>query len=251
MKKLKVKKIVVYLIPLFLVSILASCGGGRTPAPVKKKQQVEEITVDTGEVSTPVRTAVKKSDRIKRTLLFPPDMRAGSRIRAAADLSPALNPDEDEALSYIFYKNTKLFKEQEENSVPPNSYKKGDSLFVDALFYKEGEEIERKRSDMVFITNSKPEIGEVEFPTIKGMGTYTIVVNASDEDKDKLTFSLDKDYGIPPGMTINAGSGTITYTLDSDPGTKVKFKVVVRDGDGGEDWNELAINFARQRTEKK
>jgi hypothetical protein len=192
----------------------------------------------------------KRGTRIGSVILLPASPRADSRIKVKAEIHPAPDPDAGESVSYIFFRNTEISGEQEEDSIPPGTLKKGDAIFADVALIKNGIEIERKRSAIVIIANAKPEIGEVEFPKIEGPGTYSILVNAVDADEDPLTFSLDKKYGIPPGMLIDRKSGVITYSLKQAPENDVKFKVVVKDTSGSEDWRELFIKFTKTIVER-
>lgn len=248
MKNVEIRKILWRLIVILLVCGLVCCGqrGARSGGPTSSTS-LQKPAADSGKKG-PGQSSQQEEDRktrIRSVLLTPITPRADSRITANTDIFPVINKDEGEVLSYVFYKNTEIFKEQEENSLPPGSCKRGDSLFADVILSKYGEEIERKRSGIIFVLNSKPEIGEVEFPEIRGLGTYSIVVNASDADEDTLTFLLDEKYGIPAGMFIDQRNGIISYSITRPPEQDVKFKVKVKDKSGGEDWRELLIKFSR------
>lgn len=251
--KKKMKQALLLGLSTLLVCLLGSCGknedpeagSGMTVQPVR--QQPALGTEQQKPVGTPdeENAGNKKESRIRGLILSPLNPRADSRITVNTDIFPSFNPEKGESLSFIFYKNAEIFKEQEENSLPPGSVAKGESLFADVILIKDGEEIEKKRTGIVFILNSKPEIGEVEFPKITGLGTYQIVVNAGDADEDALTYTLDRKYGVPGGMEIDEKSGMITYRIAQPPGKDVKFKIVVSDGDGGKDWRELFIRFSQ------
>ena len=251
--KKKMKQALLLGVLITLLCFLVSCGkseepdagAGITTQPVKQQPAVGTEQEYSDEDPVEESSGQKKESRIRAIILAPPSPRADSRITVIVDISPELNPEDGEILSFIFHKNTEIFKEQEENSLPPGSVAKGESLFADVILIRGGEEIEKRRTGIAFIMNSKPEIGEVEFPEISGLGTYQIVVNASDADKDALTYALDAKYGVPEGMEIDEKSGMITYRITRAPEKDVKFKVVVSDGDGGEDWQELFIRFAK------
>ncbi len=251
------RKILSCLALLILVGSLVSCGnkeveGAAADFPTSGEEQtdttpglvpeeVEDPAVDQGSQKD------KKIviERIRNITLTPENPYTYDRFTVKAKVFPELSGTE--TISYIFWINGEKFKEQEENSIPPFSFGKGDSLFVDVILYRGGQELERKRSDVLVVLNSKPEIGEIEFPQIRGVGTYRIVVNAQDADKDPLTFSLAGDPGVPLGMEINQTNGIITYRIDRSPARDVRFRVIVSDGNGGEDWRELFINFTQQR----
>jgi hypothetical protein len=250
--KKKTKQTLLIGLSISLVCLLSSCGkseapdtGSGTTQPLSPQPAVSRERAEPERSPAEKSSGNKKESRIRAIILSPPNPRTDSRITVVADISPRLNPDEGENLSFVFYKNTEIFKEQEENALPPGSVVKGESLFADVILVKDGEEIEKKRTGIIFILNSKPEIGEVEFPEITGLGTYQILVNASDADDDTLTYTLDAKYGIPEGMEIDRASGMITYRISRPPEKDVKFKVLVNDGDGGEDWRELFIRFSQ------
>lgn len=254
MKNKEIRKILQRLLVFLLVCGLVCCGKREERAPGTDPATSNKATQNSAADSVPEEpdkppeqggNRAKKAKRIRSILLSPRIPRADTRITVNSDIYPVVNKDEGETLSYVFYKNTEIFKEQEENSLPPKSCKKGDSLFADVLLVKDGEEIDRRRTGVIFILNSKPEIGKVEFPEIRGLGTYSIVVNASDADEDPLSFSLDEKSGVPAGMFINKKSGIITYRITQPPENDLKFKVMVKDDDGGEDWRELFIKFSR------
>lgn len=249
------KKILLCGLTLSIILFLLACGTGKepvedTPQPVTPKPTVVEQEEPD---PSPEQEAIEdeQKQRIRAVIISPVTPRADSRITVTADIFPALDTEEGESLSYMFYKNTEIFREQEENSLPPRSVAKGDSIFADVILSSGGFEVDKKRSSIIIVLNSKPEIGEIEFPAITGLGTYTITVNASDADEDKLIYSLDKGYGIPVGMTISDTTGLITYEITKAPEKDVKFKVKVGDGDGGEDWREYFIKFSQTPAKKE
>lgn len=235
-----------------LLGGLVSCtsNGDRAAGSDGDRPMVAPGGVDT-KIRPQKRPAIKKVKqrlpvRIKAVSLYPENILVSTGLTVDAEVIPALDKDGDESLKYIFWLNGEVFAEQETASLAPFSYKKGDSLFVDTILVKAGEEIEQKRSELLFVLNSKPEIKEVQFPPIKGLGTYKIPVSAVDADGDPLTFSLEADEGIPAGMKIDIDSGLISYALEKPPDRDLKFRVVVKDGDaGGESWQELFIHFNR------
>jgi hypothetical protein len=246
-KKLKtyMNKALLFWIALSISLLLISCSKDEEPAagPSPQPKPIAVIQKEEpGQVEE--EPAEKKTARIRAALISPVTPRTDSRITVTTDIFPPLDTEDGESLSYVFYKNTEIFKEQEANDLPPGSAVKGDSVFADVIIRRGGEELDKKRSSIVFLLNSKPEIGEIEFPEINGLGTYTITVNASDADDDPLIFSLDKKYGVPSGMTIAEETGLITYIITQPPEQDIKFKVVVNDGDGGDHWREWFIKFS-------
>ncbi len=246
--------VILVILALFCTICMTGCGQKEkrvdTPPVVKTPAKTPEVEII--EDAKPKQKTVKIS-RIKSVVLVPATPRTDTGIKAKIEISPALAVDEGESLSYSFYKNAQLLVEHEENFLPPKSCQKNDYLYADVTLFKDGEEIDRKRSEMIQVLNSSPAIGEIEFPEMRGPGTYHIKVYAADADEDTLTFSLDEEYGIPVGMTIDSSGGIINYTTPQEIDTEkeIKFKVVVKDTDGAEDWRELKISFSKTVVKEK
>lgn len=79
------------------------------------------------------------------------------------------------------------------------------------------------------ITNIVPKITSSPGTSISN-GVYTYQVTAEDPDNDPLTFSIE---GAPSGMSIDAKSGLITWTIPQGVSGDFTFKVVADDGKGG------------------
>jgi hypothetical protein len=73
---------------------------------------------------------------------------------------------------------------------------------------------------------------------------YSYQVVAKDLDNDQLTFSLDNP---PEGMTIDAKTGLVSWSLTGIAPGKYPIKVVVRDPDGGEDSQEFELVLGGQK----
>lgn len=184
------------------------------------------------------------SYRIKKINLEPSNLKADSELIVNAELQP--EKTEDENIDYTFWRNTEKIQEGGGNSFVFDGFKKGDTIFVDVIISEEGQERERRRSDMVVISNSNPKITKVEFPKILGPGIYKVIITAIDVDKgDILSFSFEDKEKVPAGMEIDSQSGIIVYTLKTQPAENIKFKVLVVDGDGGQDWRELELKFSK------
>lgn len=79
------------------------------------------------------------------------------------------------------------------------------------------------------ILNMPPVISEHKEFTFDG-SVYTYQVKASDPDGDALTYSLEPQ---PEGMTIDASTGLLTWTVPKDFTGKRSVSVIVNDGHGG------------------
>lgn len=103
----------------------------------------------------------------------------------------------------------------------------------------------RKRTEVVEVINSLPKIKKAVFPQVKGLGTYTINVEAEDADNDTLTYSLETG-DLPIDVSINSSSGVITCVLTKDTPEKLSFVLVVNDGHGGVVKKALSMSFFKQ-----
>ncbi len=61
--------------------------------------------------------------------------------------------------------------------------------------------------------------------------TYSIKINATDDDGDELTYKLTKG---PPGMTVHSATGLVTWQVPPDAEGDFPSEVKVGDGHGGE-----------------
>lgn len=156
--------------------------------------------------------------------------------------------EENQYLSYTYWKNQEKILETPENTLPPTAYKKGDLVYVDVTLFQEGQILEQKRSELLQMENSSPIIKEVKIPEIDGPGVYRIIVKAEDPDNDKITFSLAGD-NLPQGLKIDPNSGMITYILgENAPPENLKFTITADDGDKGITKKIVTIKFALTRT---
>jgi hypothetical protein len=86
--------------------------------------------------------------------------------------------------------------------------------------------------------NRAPVITSSPSPDATVGKLYNYAVEATDDDKDSLTFSLSAP---PAGMTINAQSGLIAWTPTADQLGAQKIMVNVDDGKGGSDSQSFRV----------
>jgi hypothetical protein len=190
----------------------------------------------------------RKQRLIKKVYNSPRTARVEAAIKINVETREPM--EANQYLSFIYWRNGKKFAETNEDTLPPFSFKKGDVIYTDVLLYQDGELIEKKRTQMIRIKNSKPVIKEVIFPEVKGPGTYTLKVIAEDRDKDKLTFSLEKEE-LPVDVQVDPSTGVITCILDKKTPEILSFIVVVDDGDAGVEKKVLTMKFFKKQLLKK
>jgi hypothetical protein len=172
------------------------------------------------------------------------DPTRASTLAATAKTNPAALPG-DMQLRYILWVNAAIVLDGGENKFPLAVYKKNDLLYVDAVLSQGGRDVFRKRSPMIRILNTSPEIQGVDLPDITGPGTYSIKVRAQDADGDPLAYALEGD-AVPEGAAVDA-NGVITLTLAEPIPESIVFSAVVRDNDQGECRQEIKIAVARAK----
>jgi hypothetical protein len=190
---------------------------------------------------------------IKKAFFTPELVKAGTALKITVELTE--EPDESDFFSYIYWKNGTQLIESHENTLAPENYKKGDLIYADVLFYRDGELAEKSRSEIVQIVNSSPVIKEVIIPKIEGPGSYTITVKAADIDGDKIKYTLlpvkegDKLF---EGLQINSITGSVTCTLgETPPPEKMRFIIAADDSDGGIAKKVVTITFEITKKEEQ
>lgn len=92
------------------------------------------------------------------------------------------------------------------------------------------------------ILNTPPAIeGQEQFQVSDNAVTFH--VRASDADGDPLTYSM-KD--VPPGMSIDPGTGRVRWVTAPGIAGKVPFTVIVSDGSGGESTARFSVTISQE-----
>ncbi|MCP4151441.1 MAG: cadherin repeat domain-containing protein [bacterium] len=205
----------------------------KTEEAPKKKQENEEENTGATKIS------------LGDVVLTPENITIESTITAKATILP----DDADAveLNYIFSVASQVVKEGDENTLELKEYKKNTFVYVDVEVMDGKSKGLRKRSDMMRINNTSPEITGIDIPEIRGEGTHRITVNAEDIDGDTLIYSMEGD-NLPTELSIDATMGVIEYQLTGKPPEKIVFTVFVKDGDEGEASQEVTLNFNPQQT---
>mgnify|MGYP001166050053 FL=1 len=118
---------------------------------------------------------------------------------------------------------------------------KGDGVFADVILMAGDRELDRRRTDLVLVENSNPEIESVEFPEIRGPGDYVITIKASDPDGDELNYEVE-GADLPTWLRAER-DGRILLSPGEDPPEVLEFEAVVRDNDGGEARRAVTLKF--------
>jgi hypothetical protein len=230
---------------------LMGCGGGADDV---------ETDISTGQASSQQKDRDEAEEPVQQRPKGPPEgwikkisfskqlCKEGTALKFKVETTKPL--EENQYLSYIYWKNQEKIMETPLNTLPPTAYKKGDLVYVDVALYQEGQILEQRRSEILQIENSSPVIKEVKIPEIDGPGVYRIMVKAQDPDGDKINFSLTGDP-LPEGLQIDPHSGMVTYVLgENPPPENIKFTITADDGDKGITKKNVTITFDITRPEE-
>lgn len=170
--------------------------------------------------------------------LTPDDATVGTVLTADATGS---DPDEDQ-VTYLYQwrVNEKVVVEKSgANQLNTSKFKKKDMVYA-AVWASDGDvEGEVAASNIVVLINNAPQITSSPSTNLAN-GNYTYQVAAQDPDKDRMTYSLES---APPGMTINASTGFIQWTVPKEVPERqeIPIKIKVDDGDGGTVYQEYSL----------
>lgn len=99
-------------------------------------------------------------------------------------------------------------------------------------------------SDTVSIANAGPKVTTQPVYALASPGRYVYEVRAEDADGDQpLRFELAEG---PPGMSIDAASGLLTWTLPSDAKGSYPIEIAVSDAHGGRAVQRYALEVSWQ-----
>lgn len=176
---------------------------------------------------------------VTRVAIEPAAARPGDVLHAVVE---GADPDGD-PVKYLFewWRNGKSLgppsKDQEQRTLATDGFARGDQIVLGVTPYDAGGPGRFLVSEPLILLNRAPVItSSPTSPTRQG--TFEYVVTATDPDGDDLTFKLDT---APPGMTIEASTGRITWPIPSGFSTPQQVRVSVDDGHQGQAFQEFTI----------
>ena len=175
---------------------------------------------------------------IASVVLFPQTIEIGERLEAQVEAS---DPDHDRVdLTYRWLKNNVAIKEGEEPFLTTTGLSSRDQIAVEVTAHDPSATGNSVRSAALTFGNRPPKIVSVP-PASDATSPYEYVVKAVDPDGDHMAFQLET---APPGMTINAQSGHIVWSLPSNQHGTFHVKVVAQDGQGGAAFQEFDLTLS-------
>ena len=151
----------------------------------------------------------------------------GRRLLATVNVA---DPDHDPVtVTYRWRKNETVVKEGEDKSLDVGDLTAKDIVNVEVTASDGTPQGTTTVLERFTLTNSSPTI--VSSPTASPRGDhYEYLVRATDPDGDTITYALEVS---PPGMTIEAESGQIRWTIGPEIKGSYRVRVVAKDPQGG------------------
>jgi len=198
--------------------------------PFDGKQKGKPIRTPAGQVGN-------TAPHITAVILTPQTVQPGGKLMAEVTVS---DPDHDRVdLAYRWFRNDAVVKEGEDVFFDTTGLAPRDKVVVEVTARDSQDLGNMLRSDVVTLGNNVPTIVSTP-PAPVTPDQYEYAVRATDSDGDHLTYELET---APAGMTIDPGSGRITWTIP--PGNRGVFhvKVLAKDGQGGTAYQEFDLAF--------
>lgn len=165
----------------------------------------------------------------------------GSTIKA--EVKTFDREDDAVSLTYEWSRNGEpLFESSDTLTISKEEFNKGDKITLRATPF-DGRQKGAPVSMVVTIANAPPVIKPLQGKFRFDGKICTDEVVAIDPDGDPLTFTL---RDAPEGMSINPGSGQITWNVPEDFKGSVSFIACVSDGQGGEALQTFTIEIGEK-----
>ncbi len=251
----------VFLLALCLVFIFTSCGGSdpgdagtssgdSQSAAEKNAKRARDSRAASGDAEDD--EAVERGpgvfgeQMIENVTLSPEIISATTPLSVEVETVDPL--DDSQSLAYTYMRNHGIIAGREAPELPAGLLKKDDTYFVKVEFFQDGKLKDYMITPIYQVVNSPPEITGVEFPTVRGPGTYEYKVKAEDPDADeKLSYSMETDRPeLNPQMDENTGVITLTLGDRDEVPESVSFTVTVKDGSGGTAKKVATQNFFKR-----
>jgi hypothetical protein len=214
------------------------------PAELLRRGQMisVEITPSDGKqkgkpVRTPAAQVGNTAPHITAVTLTPQTVQPGGKLIAEVAAS---DPDHDRVdLTYRWFRNDEVVKDGEEAFFDTTGLAPRDKVVVEVTARDSQAVGNMRRSDLVTLGNNAPTIVSTP-PVPVTPDQYEYGVRATDSDGDRLSYELET---APVGMTIEPGTGQITWLIP--PGNRGVFhvKVLAKDGQGGTAYQEFDLAF--------
>jgi hypothetical protein len=169
------------------------------------------------------------------------DQAASSRKAHAR--SEVTDPDGDNVgVRYRWYKGETVVNDGEDSSLDVSTFMARETLQVEVIASDGAAAPTVARSKVYEFSNTPPRIMSTP-GTVPQNGQYAYQVQAEDPDGDAIVFSLEDG---PPGMTIDARSGLISWTPAADAAGVKHVRIMAKDARGGFATQEFDLTLTAQ-----
>jgi hypothetical protein len=198
--------------------------------------EISVIVVSGGKEGKASVTVANSTPEIRQVSFTPQNIFAGIEITAVPD---AFDADGDEVrYSCKWFVNGEEIYE-DSLSLKGERIKKGDQISVVITPSDNYGSGRIYRTQALTIPNAPPRF--TSLPPVKFQdSTYTYTAQAYDPDGDAITYSLASS---PKGMTIDSRTGRIAWPLDPEASGSHTVKIIARDSEGAETFQEYTLNI--------
>ena len=176
---------------------------------------------------------------VTRVAVEPGTAKPSDVLRATAEGSDL----DGDPVKYLFewWRNGKSLgapgKDQEQRTLATEGFTRGDLIVVGVTPYDAAGPGRFLVSEQIMLLNRAPVItSSPSGPTAQGAFEY--VVTATDPDSDALTYKLET---APSGMTIESGTGRISWQMTSGLTAPQQVRISVDDGNQGQAFQEFTL----------
>ncbi len=143
---------------------------------------------------------------------------------------------------YEWWINGEVSLWDQEGALPGERFHRGDRIVVRITPYDTEEDGPTFETGEILIPNGPPGFVSSPPATFDGFD-YVYDARAEDPDEDSLTYSLEI---APEGMSIDAATGRVTWSVAPELAGEHRVKVRVEDGEGLYATQEFALNVSAQ-----
>jgi hypothetical protein len=129
-------------------------------------------------------------------------------------------------------------KEQEQRTLATDGFARGDQVVVGVTPFDAAGPGRFFVSEPLVLQNRAPVITSSSGGLVRP-GLFEYAVTATDPDNDPLTYRLET---APPGMTIDAGTGKITWQIPAGVTSSQQVRVSVDDGNQGRAFQDFTLS---------
>jgi len=177
---------------------------------------------------------------VTRVAIEPATAKPGDVLRATFEGSDA----DGDPVKYLFewWRNGKSLgvpsRDREQRTLATDGFTRGDMIVVGVTPYDAGGPGRFLVSEPFMLLNRAPVItSSPKGPTGEGLFEYT--VTASDPDNDPLTYKLEM---APSGMTIESGTGRVSWQMPAGFSSPQQVRISVDDGNQGQAFQEFTLS---------